>query len=155
MSLLARFMYGALVWKERRRARVPRRQPADESADSAAHLITGRRGETLAYWYLRRRGYVVVARNEPSRGAGGELDIVAWDGPVLAFVEVKSRLTPAQVPPEDAVTPGQRQRIVQAAEAYLRRLPWRPAGYRFDVVSVSWEPRSGCQVRLVKDAFRG
>ncbi|HXN97771.1 MAG TPA: YraN family protein, partial [Candidatus Acidoferrales bacterium] len=47
---------------------------------------TGVRGETYAYWYLRRHGYVVVARNFTVPGMKGELDVVAYDGSVLAFV---------------------------------------------------------------------
>src|SRR5208282_3517134 len=52
---------------------------------------TGVRGETYAYWYLRRHGYVLVARNYTSPGLKGEIDMVGYDGPVLAFVEVKTR----------------------------------------------------------------
>ena len=52
---------------------------------------TGVRGETYAYWYLRRHGYVLVARNFTSPGMKGEIDMVGYDGPVLAFVEVKTR----------------------------------------------------------------
>lgn len=52
---------------------------------------TGVRGETCAYWYLRRHGYVFVARNYPPRGIKGELDLVGYDGKTLEFVEVRTR----------------------------------------------------------------
>ena len=52
---------------------------------------TGVRGETYAYWYLRRKGYVFVARNYMSRGAKGEIDLIGYDGKTLAFVEVRTR----------------------------------------------------------------
>src|SRR5579862_3793937 len=52
---------------------------------------TGIRGETYAYWYLRRHGYIVVARNYMRSGVKGEIDMVGYDGSVLAFVEVKTR----------------------------------------------------------------
>ena len=47
------------------------------------------KGETFAYWYLRRNGYVMVARNYTAQPMKGEIDLVGWDGAVLAFVEVK------------------------------------------------------------------
>jgi putative endonuclease len=151
MSLLARLMYGALVWKERQRALLAHQRK--ERGASAAHIVTGKRGETLAYWYLRQAGYVMVGRNRPSQWGGGELDLIGWDGPVLAFIEVKARHSPEVAPAEDAVTHKQRRRIIKAAEAYLRKLPAWPASYRFDVINVSWDQEAGCQVRLVKDAF--
>ena len=49
------------------------------------------RGETYAYWYLRRHGYVIIARNFTVRGMKGEIDLVGYDGETLAFVEVKTR----------------------------------------------------------------
>ena len=52
---------------------------------------TGIRGETYAYWYLRRHGYTGVARNFRSPSVKGEIDLVGYDGKVLAFVEVKTR----------------------------------------------------------------
>ena len=153
MSLFARIIYGALVWKERQRAQLAHQRM--ETGSSAAHVVTGKRGETLAYWYLRQAGYTMVGRNRPSQWGGGELDLIGWDGPVLAFIEVKARHSPEVAPAEDAVTHKQRRRIVRAAEAYLRKLPTRPESYRFDVINVFWDQEAGCQVRLVKDAFRG
>lgn len=156
MSILARLVYGALVWKERQRAQLAQRHHAGDRANSsAAHIVTGKRGETLAYWYLRQAGYIVVARNRPSQWGVGELDLIGWDGPVLAFIEVKARHASEASAPEEAVSHKQRRRIVKAAEAYLRKLAARPQSYRFDVVNVIWDPETGCQVRLVKDAFKG
>jgi putative endonuclease len=50
-----------------------------------AHQRTGRRGEEDAYFYLRRRGYVIIARNYRSPHYHGELDLAGWDGDVLCF----------------------------------------------------------------------
>ena len=147
-------MYGALVWKERQRAR-RKREPASREGHSGrpAHLITGERGETLAYWHLRQAGYTIVARNRRSKS--GEMDMVGWDGPVLAFVEVKTRTSDAAGPPELAVARRQQKRIARAAHEYLRRLNKQPAAFRFDIVSVSWDDAAGFRVRLIKDAFKG
>ncbi len=147
-------MYRALVWKERRRAQWVRLHP-EKAPRGPVHLDTGARGETLAYWYLRQAGYTIVARNRRARSGGGELDLVGWEGPVLAFVEVKTRTSSVAGPPEAAVSRGKQKRILKAAKEYLRRLKPKAVNYRFDIVSVFWDPDAGYQVRLIKDAFRG
>jgi len=64
---------------------VPSRDP-----ERPAHLRIGRRGEEDAYFYLRRRGYVMVARNYRTARHHGEIDLIGWDKDVLCFIEVKS-----------------------------------------------------------------
>ena len=78
-------------------------------ARGAAHLLTGRRGEEEAYFYLRKRGYVMVARNWRSPRRRGEIDLIGWDKDVLCFVEVKTRAARALVAGEAAVD-GDKQR---------------------------------------------
>src|SRR5277367_3129757 len=63
----------------------------DSASAKSQSRTTGIRGETYAYWYLRRHGYTLVARNYTTPGLKGEIDMVGYDGPVLAFVEVKTR----------------------------------------------------------------
>jgi putative endonuclease len=158
MNLLARLMYQSLVWKEKQRARREGRPPGSGDAngsgdgDGPEHLATGQRGETLVYWYLRRFGYAVVARNRRSRK--GELDFIAWDGPVLAFVEVKTRTSSVAGAPEDAVSRSKRKRIIREALDYIRRLRQKSLNYRFDIAGVAWDPEAGFQVHLIKDAFK-
>ena len=152
MSMLARLIYRALVWKERQRAR--RAAQATVPSSEAEHLRTGQRGETIVYWYLRQAGYIVVARNRRARSGSGELDLVGWDGPVLSFVEVKTRTSAEGGPPATAVSKAQQKRIARAAGEYLRRLHRRPPSYRFDIASVAWDPNEGLQVKLIKDAFK-
>ncbi|PYV11195.1 MAG: hypothetical protein DMG23_05025 [Acidobacteria bacterium] len=154
MSWFARLIYRALVWKERQRAQRARSLTEREEG-RAAHLQTGERGESLAYWFLRQAGYTIVARNRRRRAGGGELDLVGWDGPVLAFVEVKTRTSAEAGPPEAALRSDQQKRIVRAAKEFLRRQRRTAVNYRFDVVSVSWDPEAGYKVRLIKDAFKG
>jgi putative endonuclease len=148
-------MYRALVWKERQRAQRGRRAGSAQPVATAAHLETGERGETLAYWYLRQSGYTMVARNRRARAGAGELDLIGWDGPILAFVEVKTRSSGEAGPPEAAVSRAKQKRIAKAAHEYLRRLKVKPVNYRFDIVGVSWDAEAGYQVRLTKDAFKG
>jgi Holliday junction resolvase-like predicted endonuclease len=70
----------------------------------------GVRGETLAYWYLRRHKFRPVAKNYTSANVPGEIDFIGYDGAVLAFVEVKYRAgaDPWKRRPEDAVDPTKR-----------------------------------------------
>ena len=79
--------------------------------------------------------------------------MVGWDGPVLAFIEVKTRTGEAAGPPEMAVSREQQKRIIKSAWEYMRRMKRKPASYRFDVTSVLWDPARGFQVRVIKDAF--
>lgn len=111
----------------------------------------GREAETLAAAWLGRRGLMVVETN--CRTAAGELDLVAWDGPVLVFVEVKARSRSDHGRPEEAVDAAKRARLADAARAYLAGLPGPTPICRFDVVAVD----AGCRPpRLVHlaDAFR-
>jgi putative endonuclease len=123
---------------------------------------TGIRGETYAYWYLRRHGYTLVARNFTSPAVKGEIDLIGYDGPVLAFVEVKTRLVPkpgspaAEIhsKPEDAVNHEKRRNLVRMARHFLRaRRISDSAPYRFDILAL--ETRSGARpvLRLHKGAF--
>jgi putative endonuclease len=48
-------------------------------------------GETYGYWYLRRQGYVFIAKNYMPQGVKGELDLVGYDGETIAFVEIRTR----------------------------------------------------------------
>ncbi|HTV54015.1 MAG TPA: YraN family protein [Terriglobia bacterium] len=155
MALLPQIIYHALIWRERKRARLASRERLRALGPAPLHLETGRRGERLAYWYLRRIGYTVVARNLRGRRRAGELDLVAWDGPVLAFVEVKTRRSCDAGRPESAVTSDQQRRIAAAAQLYIRSLKQKAVNYRFDIVSVTWDQTEGYQLRLVKGAFKG
>jgi putative endonuclease len=71
--------------------------------DMPAHQRTGRPGEGDAYFYLRRRGYTIIARNYRSPHNRSELDLVGWDRDVLCFIEVKTRTTHDVKPAEAAV----------------------------------------------------
>lgn len=163
MRWFARAVYGLLVWRERRFARrsgefdrKPHPEPpsAKTGVGEAAHLKIGRRGEMLAYWYLRQAGYTLVARNRRPGTRAGELDLVGWDGPVLAFIEVKTRTSAQAGRPESAVSAEQQRRIAKSALRQVRRTGRKDVTHRFDIASVSWEPGTGYCVRLVKDAFR-
>ncbi len=105
----------------------------------------GAAAEDEACRVLRERGYLIVARNWRTRR--GEIDIIARDGDVLVFVEVKSRSRPGFGGAEGAVGPAKRRRLVAAAGAFLAANRCELAS-RFDVVALE-----GNNVRLVRDAF--
>lgn len=134
-------------------------QAAAESQRAAKEQArrTGVSGETYAYWYLRRRGYVFVARNYTASGMKGEIDLIGYDGPVLAFVEVKTRTADEQGEllgkPEDAITADKRRALARMARQFLAERGLSEAQCRFDVVAI--ESRAGRRpdVRLHKAAF--
>lgn len=108
-----------------------------------AHLLTGRRGEEDAYFYLRRKGYIMVARNFRTSRHRGEIDLIGWDKDTLCFIEVKTRTTRDVKPAEAAVDRKKRRDLRVVIRYYLRTLPRRqfPAvpSWRFDVLSVYYE----------------
>jgi putative endonuclease len=100
---------------------------------------SGRRGEAAAADFLQRRhGYSVVARNWRSpRDRRQEIDLVARDGDVLVFVEVKARAVGALVPGFETIDRRKRKVLCGAVHAYLSALENPPRTFRFDVVEVT------------------
>jgi len=162
MPLFSRLMFGLVDLAARKglAAEVPAAPPA-KAAIAAASMTkqqarkTGIRGETYAYWYLRRHGYVMIARNFTIPGIKGEIDLVGYDGPVLAFVEVKTRTSEAAEygKPEDAVTFEKRRNLSRMARQFLAERRIREAACRFDVLAIESRPGARPVVRLHKDAF--
>jgi putative endonuclease len=111
----------------------------------------GRIGEDLAHRFLRARGCTVVARNYRTLSGSGEIDLVAWDGLKLAFIEVKTRASREFGLPESAVDSEKRERVRQAARDYARRaeVPWRDT--RFDIVSIVLDQPP--HIEWLRDAF--
>lgn len=119
------------------------------------HLLTGERGEDLAYFHLCRLGYTVVARRWHSPRLRGDLDLVAWDGDTLVVFEVKTRTAYDLAPAESAVDEGKRRMLRRMALAYRRRLPepWRDEiPVRFDVLSV-YDLPGRTDFEHIRDAF--
>jgi putative endonuclease len=102
------------------------------STDPRHHL--GRLGERLAAEHLERLGFAIVARNHRTRY--GEIDLIATDGKVLVFVEVKTRRGRGE--PWDALHDGKRAQVRRMARSYLSEAPDRPRVplLRFDAIGV-------------------
>lgn len=102
-----------------------------------AHLALGRAGEDAAFFYLRRKGYVVVARRWSSGDVPGDADLIAWQGSLLCFIEVKTRSAHDRTPAEAAVNGEKRRVLCRLARRYVRQLPREDMPQvRFDVISV-------------------
>jgi putative endonuclease len=91
----------------------------------------GAAAEALAARFLEQRGLSIVARNYRCRG--GEIDLVAKEGPVLVFVEVRLRRSDAFGGAAASITAAKRRRLVFAARHYLGRLVQEPP-CRFDAI---------------------
>jgi putative endonuclease len=115
------------------------------------HLRDARRGEQMAYEYLRRRGYQIVARNYRPRRGRGEIDLVGWDEDRLAMIEVKTRKNEDFGRPEQAVNREKRWQLIRTAGEYSLRAGVEPARVRFDVVSIVLS--NPPQIDLYKGAF--
>jgi putative endonuclease len=119
-----------------------------------AHLLTGLEGEEAACFYLLRNGYIVVARRWSAGNLPGDLDLIAWQGPVLCFVEVKTRTARDIVPAEAAVDSHKRMVLRRLARQYVRQLPQETAPpARFDVLSVYLVPGEKKEFVHFENAF--
>ena len=110
----------------------------------------GKQSELLAANYLKLSGYRILAHNY--RNQIGEIDIIAKDGPVLVFIEVKARKTARYGSPKTAVTLAKQKKISNMALAYLKATGQLNRKARFDVVAIDarYNPPD---IEVVKNAF--
>jgi putative endonuclease len=143
LRLLEGFVHGSDAFADRvkRRSRRP------------AHLELGRRGEEAAYFYLRRLGYIVVALGWRSGKLRGDLDLVAWEGASLCFIEVKTRSSRSVATAESAVDDEKTRMLRRMARQYLLAMPGVPEQVRFDVLSIYFEAGHPAEFELFRDAF--
>lgn len=127
--------------------------PAAGAARRAASPINrsalGAVAEERAVVALRGAGYRILERNV--RLHRGELDVVAWDGDVLAFIEVRSRASARFGGAPLAVSRRKQRQVIRTAQLYLALRPPAPPprGFRFDVVAIT-----GDELVILRDAFR-
>lgn len=153
MPIFSKLMFQAVHWASRRGLREEENHSSEAKKREARR--TGIRGETYAYWYLRRKGYVFVARNYMPRGLKGEIDLVGYDGATLAFVEVRTRTVREESPalPELSVTRAKQHVVIRTAQRFLAERRVQEGPCRFDVVAIDNRPGRPPVVRLHKDAF--
>ena len=126
------------------------------TSNIAPHLATGLRGEEAALFYLKARGYVIVARRWITPKLPGDIDLIAWDGDTLCFIEVKTRTGRNMVPAEFAVDQHKQKTLRSLAMVFRKRLPEpkrQNTPVRFDVVAI-YLPRDGAQAETEVELFR-
>jgi putative endonuclease len=156
--MLARIAFAIMQWKARHGLQdsvLPTEGVAGATEERLAARRTGMRGETYAYWYLRRLGYVFIARNYAPSRAKGEIDLIGFDGETLAFVEVRTRLAVKGKPalPELSITKEKHAVLVRTAHYFLRERHLKECPLRFDVVAIDNTPGQPPAVRLHKAAL--
>ncbi len=120
--------------------------------------MRGHMGEDAAYFHLRRQGFRVVAQRWESDFTPGEIDVVAWEGETLCFIEVKTRRQNSPVAAEAAIDGDKQQAMERQADAYVRELPWpdgrRPnVAIRYDAVLVHLRDKGRPDVQLIRNVF--
>ncbi|HZN07434.1 MAG TPA: YraN family protein [Pyrinomonadaceae bacterium] len=126
---------------------------------SSPALTLGKLGEAYAAAYLEQLGYRLVAANftlpvgRNLRGVvvNSEIDIVAYEGEMLCFVEVKTRASDWFAPPQVNVDLRKRRQVARAARAYRRLFELENQPYRYDVVTVVLPPDSTAQIELIRN----
>jgi putative endonuclease len=113
---------------------------------TSPHMLRGRRGERIACRFLLRLGFDILARRHRNRS--GELDIVAYEGDMLVFVEVKTRSSRQFGEPWEFVDWRKQQILRRTAEQFIADHDLGKYAYRFDIVSVVGE-----NAELFRNAF--
>jgi putative endonuclease len=117
---------------------------SEQPVSTDRRLELGARGEELAAAYLEQAGFRIVAanfvvpvgRNRLGAVINAEIDLVAYDGETLCFIEVKSRMSDWFAPPEANVDRRKQRQIARAARGYRRVFDLVTAPYRYDVITV-------------------
>jgi len=124
-----------------------------ESIDTTATAARerGQLGEQMALRQLYRQGYDILERNFRCRA--GEIDLIGYDGPVLAFIEVKTRGSSDYGTPAEALTVEQQQRISRAAATYRRSRRLEHLSFRFDILAVDLSAGGQPTFKLIRNAF--
>ena len=110
----------------------------------------GKKGESLAVEHLKKHGYRIIDQNY--RTGLGEIDIIAKDKGILAFVEVKTRRSFRFGNPKAAVTLQKQRKISMVALSYLKATRQESVKARFDVVAISSEDGTP-RIEIIKNAF--
>ena len=124
--------------------------PWRRSDQALSRQALGRRSEALAVRHLAAQGYTIERTHVRCRA--GEIDVVAKEGDVLCFVEVRSTTSDAWGGPLATITAAKRRRLMCAAEWYLARRGSPAPACRFDVVAVSWASAQP-DIQVLRGAF--
>ena len=123
----------------------------------------GRRGEALAAAYLQQIGFQLIAsnfnvpvgRNRVGAVISAEVDLVAYEGPVLCFIEVKARSSDWFAAPSMNVDRRKQRQVTRAARAYRRMFGLMDSRFRYDVVSIVFPDGSDPAADVEIEVLRG
>lgn len=116
----------------------------------ASHAL-GAEGERRACRALEEAGYTIVARNV--HAGHDEIDVIAREGGMWVFVEVKARRGDRLGAPEESVTPAKQARLLRAARAWMEENAIEDADWRMDVVAVRFTDGALPHVEIIPNAF--
>ncbi len=116
-----------------------------------SRLKSGKKGEGLALFYLKRKGYKIIEKNY--KACSGEIDIIARDRGVTCFIEVKTRKSRRFGLPQESVNRRKQLRIAKVALMYIKNKHLESERCRFDVVGVEDKDGFSPNIDLIKDAF--
>jgi len=117
---------------------------------SSRNIDFGKAAEEAAVYFLKTKHYRILERNYKTKL--GEIDIIAQQGSVICFIEVKARHTLNQGSPQEAVSIGKQRQICRAAVYYLKSRRLLEQAARFDVVALLYENNQP-KITLIQDAF--
>ncbi len=111
----------------------------------------GQQGERMAAQYLLEQGYRIQQQNYRCRQ--GEIDLIAWDGTTLVFVEVKTKSQVRFGSPLAMVDVPKQRKLVHVAMTYIQRHQLSQMDIRFDVVAITLLPGRPAEVTHIPAAF--
>jgi len=119
-------------------------------ASMSRHMEMGRIGEELACREIEKMGYRILERNYRSKL--GEIDLIAMDGNVLVFIEVKTRSSSIDYAKE-AIDAKKMKRLSMLALSYIKKKRYENMRARFDIVAICIKEGKPQQIELIRDAF--
>jgi putative endonuclease len=117
---------------------------------AAKHLDTGKLGETIACEYLEKNGYRIIHKGWRHKHL--EVDVIIQDGPILVFVEVKTRSNDTYGLPFEAVDWKKQKKLDRAANIYISKAK-HVGDVRFDIISILINEIQKPEITHIKDAF--
>ncbi len=118
---------------------------------SLKRLTLGKSGEQMAARFLRKKGYRILELNY--RTGRGEIDIIARNGQILVFIEVKTRKSDFLESPLAAVTIKKQRQISMVAQEYLRSNNLFDSEARFDVIAIKIKDGRHPHIEHIENAF--
>lgn len=131
----------------------------DKHLPAAKTSIVGKTGEDLAADFLVRNGWLLVmsnfkvpiGRNNAGAQVSGEIDIIARDGNILCFVEVKTRSSDDFASPLAAVDLRKQRQIIRAARVYRKIFNLENVRFRYDAVSIVLNGKKAPKIEIFKN----